>query len=106
MNAKSCILITANSNFGAALVLMLVELSLQQFFCFFDGDIDCNPSLILGMDNSSSVNAEVNEPFLDIRDGFLFWREHVVNLLRGPMFAKLLRIGIRSGCCQCHCISH
>ena len=88
--------VTPNSSLRATLMLVFVELCLKQLFRFLYSDIDGDPSFVLGMDNSSSVDAEVGKPFLDVGDGFFFWCKHVVNLLRGPMLAKFLRIRIGS----------
>lgn len=97
MRAEYCILVTPDSNLGAASVFMLVELRLQKLFSFFHGDIGSNPSFVLGMDDASSVNTEISKPLLDVGDSFFFWSEHVMDLLRGPVLAKFLGIRIRSG---------
>jgi hypothetical protein len=90
-----CILVTANSDLGAVLVLMFVELREQQCLCFLYGDVHGDPSLVIGMDHTRTVDAEASEPFLDVGYGFLFWGEHVVDLRGSPVLAILLRIGLR-----------
>lgn len=75
-------------------MLMLIELSQEQGFGLLDGDIDSNPAFVLRMNNSTIMNAKVNQPLLDARNSFFLGSESIVDLLRGPMLAIVLGIRI------------
>jgi hypothetical protein len=72
---------------------MLVEFREQQSLGFLYSDIYGDPTLVIGMDDTGVVNAEVSEPCLDVGYGFLFWGKHVVDLLGSPVLAVFIRIG-------------
>lgn len=71
---------------------MLIKLSQEQGLSFLDGHINSNPSFVLRMNNTTIMNAKVNQPFLDARNRFFFRSESIVDLLGGPMLAIVLGI--------------
>jgi hypothetical protein len=89
---KCDLLVGTDANFGGLLVLMLIEFSQEQRLCFLDSDIDSNPSSVLRVNDATTMNAEVSQPLLDVRDGFFFRSECVVDLFGGPMLAVVLGI--------------
>jgi hypothetical protein len=95
LRAEISILVTPDANLRAALMFMLVELCLQKFFSFLYSDVGSNPSFVLGMDDASSVDAEISEPLLDVGDCLFFGSKHIMNLLWAPVLAKFLRPGVR-----------
>ena len=75
-------------------MLMLIELCLKELLSFLYSNINSDPSLVLRVNDSTSMDAEVSEPLFDVGNGLFLWSKHIVNLLRGPVLAKFLRLGI------------
>ena len=77
-------------------MLVLVVFRLQQILRFFNGDIYGDPALVLRVDHTAIVNAKVGEPLLDVGNGLLRRREHVVDFFSCPVFPIVLRVGMRA----------
>jgi hypothetical protein len=71
-------------------VLVLMELGEQQVLGFLDSHIYCNPSLVIGMNDSRIMDTEVCEPCFDICYSLVFRCEGIVDFLWTPVLAVVL----------------
>jgi hypothetical protein len=75
---------------------MLMVFGLEKLLGLPSRNIECQPTLIIGVDYDGVFNSRGYQPRADGLNSLLGWSEHIVNLFRSPMFAKVGRIWMRT----------
>jgi hypothetical protein len=91
------ILITTNLYLSRLGVFMLMIFSLEKVFCLPGGNIECEPSLVVRVNNFIVFDSRGNQPIANCLDDLLGWSKHFVDLFHSQMLTEVGRIWMSAG---------